>query len=148
MTPSQIELSRRLVAAQGWSWADGAANQAGDRWNAEHKTFSRVFIEPDGRVWASARPVVFSDIPDLNDAATVGCIARQAQEVWSARGLVVWVEPWAVRPGVVEFWPNGESPDLASFGDGGIKTEGLEGSYPTEGEAWAALRLATLKGVR
>ena len=62
MTDEQIALSRRLVACKGWRWMPGALDLFGRR--VRH-------------------PVRDADaLPDLTDAATLGCLLALVRKAW------------------------------------------------------------------
>jgi hypothetical protein len=79
MTKEQIALSRRAVASGRWQWAPGALDQFGRR---------VIDVWPDdlGIKWSHLldnRVVRDADaLPDLSDAATLGCLLALVREAW------------------------------------------------------------------
>ena len=88
MTPADIALARRAVAAPGWRWMAGMRavwpDGAGERvteWSAG--------ITHDGA------------LPDLTDPATLGCLLALVRERWGANVSVVTADGrWVVVEGI------------------------------------------------
>lgn len=79
MTDEQIALSRRVVACRGWWWMPGMLRlRATPPSRRDHlRMDGRV---PDGRdSWDYA---AWRVIPDLADAATLGCLLALVREAW------------------------------------------------------------------
>ena len=94
MTEAQTALLRRVVACRGWRWMPGMLRlRATPPSRRDHlKLEGRV---PDaGDTWDyAAWPV----IPDVTDAATLGCLLALVREAWGdpaitvvPRGATVW----------------------------------------------------------
>ena len=79
MTDEQTALSRRLVACKGWRWMPGMLRlRATPPGRRDHlKREGRVLDWDDTWVYA-AWPV----IPDVTDAATLGCLLALVREAW------------------------------------------------------------------
>jgi hypothetical protein len=79
MTKEQIALSRRAVASGRWQWAPGALDQFGRR-------VINVWPDDLGIKWSHLldnRVVRDADaLPDLSDAATLGCLLALVREAW------------------------------------------------------------------
>jgi len=79
MTKEQIALSRRAVASGRWQWAPGALDQFGRR-------VINVWPDDLGIKWSHIpenRVVRDADaLPDLTDAATLGCLLALVREAW------------------------------------------------------------------
>ena len=75
MTEEQIKLARRLVTSPGWRWMPG------------------MKVDGGFRVVESLVPFTFPvDLPDLADAATIGCLLALVREAWeSPKANVSWV---------------------------------------------------------
>lgn len=87
MTPAQLDLARRLVAAPWWEWRPGMLAS----WYRRSPT--------DGSVWTSG-----VTLPDLTDAATAGVLLAWLAEVATCGTDVDpdgrWtVEAWCSREG-------------------------------------------------
>ena len=86
MTPEQIELSKRAVACRGWRWMPGMRTLDAmrvihdpDRWP------DRPCAIREG-TWIDTAPPrpLGDDLPDLSDAATVGCLLALVREAWGS----------------------------------------------------------------
>ena len=79
MTDEQTALSRRAVACRGWRWLPGTLRlRATPPSRRDHlKREGRVLDWDDTWVYA-AWPV----IPDLSDAATLGCLLALVRDAW------------------------------------------------------------------
>jgi hypothetical protein len=94
MTDEQIALARRAVACRGWKWMGGMATDEGHR----------VVLVDDGVLWmvydgeGKCKPGCVEDfVPDLADAATLGCLLALVREAHGqstlspvSRGLRCW----------------------------------------------------------
>lgn len=83
MTEEQIALARRAVACKGWRWMLGMLASDGGR----VRTISTSRIEWDyfdafGSGHASTRVESVSVLPDLTDAATLGCLLALVRDAW------------------------------------------------------------------
>ena len=95
MTEAQTALSRRVVACKGWRWMPGTATVQGER---------VVLVDADGTLrlaapWGGTVGVTavrsFYDssgacLPDLSDAATLGCLLALVREAWGQDDLVAF----------------------------------------------------------
>ena len=93
MTDEQAALSRRAVACRGWRWMPGMQTDS---------KFARVVtVDIDSGVACAAEEGASEDdcyavwldgvpvLPDLTDAATLGCLLALVREAWAApRALV------------------------------------------------------------
>jgi hypothetical protein len=103
------ELARRAVACKHWRWMPGmAAHSTRPSWHVAHHTEVRVTGVGD---WGVAyvgpcQPSVIADpgwrgrapfhheIPNLQDAATLGCLLRLVREAWGDTDIYPRVEWW------------------------------------------------------
>lgn len=131
MSDDMIELGKRAVASKWWRWMEGMRDQRGrildepperncysewgvdcHEWQADsawginqcdrHKGKEARYMILDGDEELS---VVFMDgaIPDLEDAATLGCLLARVRYVWDNPRLVaIYCEP--ANPGQSEGW--------------------------------------------
>ena len=79
MTEAQTALSRRVVACKGWRWLPGTL-----RLRATPPS-RRDHLLREGRVPDCGDPWVYEDwpvIPDVTDAATLGCLLALVREAW------------------------------------------------------------------
>jgi len=83
MTDDLQELGRRAVACRAWRWTDGMRALDGDRRCGYRLTEnSGLPGHPD--------PVVDDSwLPDLSDAATLGCLLALVREAWGDPTLCV-----------------------------------------------------------
>jgi hypothetical protein len=64
MTPEMIALAQRAVACKGWRWMPGMRVLGGDR------------------ITERTLAIDHGCLPDLTDAATMGCLLALAREAW------------------------------------------------------------------
>ena len=111
MTGEQIVLARRAVACKGWKWMPGM------------RTLNAMRVVHDPDLWpdrpcalregcwidtAPPRPLN-DDLPDLSDAATLGCLLALVREAWNDQRAYIrasfgweWITDYCV-----EKWPPG-----------------------------------------
>ena len=88
------ELGKRAVACKGWRWMPGML--ALDSCNEEHPARvidgrrSVVYEDSDGATHEGV--VSRSDVPNLTDPATLGCLLALVREAWSDPGVSVWYD--------------------------------------------------------
>ena len=93
MTPEQIELAKRAVACPKWRLMPGMLTDEGRR-------VMQVWPDNLGIKWSHLldnRVVRDADaLPDLTDAATVGCLLAWVREAWGMSGLSLmpWSDGW------------------------------------------------------
>lgn len=96
MSPELEALGRRAVAAPGWRWLPGMrATRGPDGWRLRGVGDGLAW-DPEPEGWGYRSPEwPAGALPDLSDAATVGCLLALVRE---RRGLV-YVEPrWDLGP--------------------------------------------------
>lgn len=114
MTPTAEALARKLADHPRFRWLRGTR---GLRWAPGHRDHLRGEFSSDGE--SDDRPKLFGSVPDLDDAATVGCIEAQAREFMQDLRLYPPEDPgdpWDINYGIMD-----------SLCDGA-----------TRGEAWAS----------
>jgi len=111
VTGEQIVLARRAVACKGWKWMPGM------------RTLNAMRVVHDPDLWpdrpcalregcwidtAPPRPLN-DDLPDLSDAATLGCLLALVREAWGdPRAYVRASFGWEwITDYCVEKWPPG-----------------------------------------
>jgi len=113
MTKEQIALSRRAVASGRWQWAPGALDQFGRR-------VINVWPDDLGIKWSHIpENCVVRDadaLPDLSDAATLGCLLALVREAWGDYHAYL-----APGPG----WFVGSGSRNAVYGEGATEAEAL-----------------------
>jgi len=99
-----IELGRRAVACKGWRWMPGML--ALDSTAEEHPARvidarrSVVYEETDGAIHEAV--VSRSDVPDLTDPATLGCLlalVREAKDDPCWQVLCLGDDAWSIESG-------------------------------------------------
>ena len=84
MTEEQIALGRRAVACRHWRWVPGMLTHDGYRtaWSDDgmHRSFKLDGSEITG--WTEQL------VPDLTDAATLGCLLALVREAWRSTTYV------------------------------------------------------------
>jgi hypothetical protein len=92
MSDDLIKLSRRAVACRGWRWMGGmlrcspVLEKAYFKWEPDVMPTERVrdedpFTDADQR-WSNASNAWVQMLPDLADAATIGCLLALVREAW------------------------------------------------------------------
>jgi len=76
MTKEQIALARRAVACRGFRWMPGMLTSHG----ARYLGFD-LWVDRGQRVAVFADPNE-GEVPDLTDAATIGCLLALVREAW------------------------------------------------------------------
>ena len=84
MSEDMIELGRRAVACKGWRWLPGmlALDSSGVEHPArvtDHRR-SAIYEDSDGAMHEGV--VSYSDVPDLTDPATLGCLLALVRAAW------------------------------------------------------------------
>jgi hypothetical protein len=126
MTEEQIALSRRAVACKGWKWMAGMRTTEGYRVLAPWRdtltvakgTLVYTLTEREGGwLWHWYDPAVDGSeedesgalLPDLLDAATLGCLLALVREAWNDQRAYMrasfgweWITDYCV-----EKWPPG-----------------------------------------
>lgn len=93
MTDEMIALARRAVACKGWKWMPGM------RWTDDDDRGRLDDYQPE----YMGRPP--DALPDLTDAATLGCLLALVREAWGGDFEQVWSEwypllsRWGIRAG-------------------------------------------------
>ena len=93
MTDEMLALARRAVACKGWRWMPGMLTDEGRR-------VMRVWPDDLGIKWSHLldnRVVRDADaLPDLTDAATIGCLLALVREAWGIPSLSLspWSDGW------------------------------------------------------
>lgn len=95
MTEEQIALARRVVACRGWRWMPGMrAVGKFPNYPVRIHGFGENVQDPDDMLAADTwlpwqQPMEYGDhtydgpyLPDLSDAATLGCILALVREAW------------------------------------------------------------------
>ena len=140
MNEQQVARGRRAVACPGWKWMPGVRVALGAHWGRlvfEDGVLLHV-SEHDGSVagfpaeWEGANPT-----PDLEDSATLGCLAALAREALGepGAGSVAFANDWSIER------YDADSDDWqALFRNGTWGTPGRYGviSEPSEPDAWLA----------
>jgi hypothetical protein len=87
MTADMLDLSRRAVACKGWRWMPGM------RWWTEDDRGRLDDFQPE----YMGRP--HDALPDLTDAATLGCLLALVREAWGQddMGAFRYKDLWCVE---------------------------------------------------
>ena len=86
MTEEQIALARRAVACRGWRWMPGM------RWQTSDDHGRLDDFQPE-YMWCPDRA-----LPDLTDAATLGCLLALVRQAWGDPGMFVRPRGSKMRP--------------------------------------------------
>lgn len=92
------EVANRAVACKGWRWMPGMLTVGGARvgHTSGGSGYVHTWEEDPGCVVETSGYLTAADLPDLTDAATVGCLLALVREVW---GDNTHAERWFVGPG-------------------------------------------------
>ena len=95
------ELAERAVKAKGWRWLPGmrALDSSGEEHPArviDHRR-SVVYEDNDGAIHEGV--VSRSDVPDLTDPATLGCLLYLARRAWADEGVAAVVASYTFEFG-------------------------------------------------
>ena len=102
MTEAQVKLAKRAVACKGWRWMPGML-AALDRIGGDYR--ARVCRVEGDKFWSDATSLPYdlvSYVPDLTDAATLGCLLALVREAWESYGTFVSTHrydggEWSIR---------------------------------------------------
>jgi len=135
-----MELAKRLAAAKGLRWRRGMRSTKGQTFiaHADDGDAAWIEVEDDGCDWLR----VAGKVPDLADAATIGCIEEQAREVWDGLGYRVRLEE--VTYDTAGASPTGNFRLYITERLGRLDFDPLPPVLP-RGEAWALCLLAGLE---
>ena len=103
MSDEQIALARRAVACKGWRWMGGmlrcspVLEKAYSKWEPDVMPTERVLdrhpLTYADKRWSNASNAWVQMLPDLTDAATLGCLLALVREALnSPRVHVLYVE--------------------------------------------------------
>ena len=86
-------LARRAVACKRWRWMDGMRTQGGDRAQGRidlglEDSYSWDVDTSGYRLFDGA-----TELPDLTDPATLGCLLALVREAWDDRGVYNVLRP-------------------------------------------------------
>lgn len=130
------ELGKRAAACKGWKWLPGmliADNGSGIRYLWQDADYSHGVVN-EGGAWVRLRKGGREYVPDLTDAATLGCLLQLVREAWrDDRAYLCDFEGYdSVEWGVVsKIWDekrNEEGPKAwfsCLLGDGSTEAEAL-----------------------
>lgn len=93
MTPEEEGFARRIIACKGWRWRAGMAflDEEGNQWRVQSQSHADM-IHADR-------------LPDLSDAATMGCVLMLARSLWSLAPMTVYCkDEFTVRGGLRYVW--------------------------------------------
>lgn len=102
MTPEQTALAREWVALRGWRWMPGMRDDRGWRIVADTPTLGLLWCDGRGSIQRGKGRL---DVPDITDAATIGCLVALTREITGARLTCSDPLPSAC---VVLDWPGGQ----------------------------------------
>ncbi len=82
MTNEMIDLARRAVACEGWRWMPGmlALDADGEEYPCRVIDDRKSVVYEDGDGAIREGVASRSDVPDLTDPATIGCLLALARE--------------------------------------------------------------------
>ncbi len=91
MTNEIEDLARRAVACKAWRWMPGMLTTDGDRIVSTEGRIASAGLDIDGCVGPSKWDG--REVPDFDDAATIGCLEVLAREAWGQRGEWARLKP-------------------------------------------------------
>jgi len=108
VTADALDVARRAVACPGWRWMPGMLDTDGWRiLRGEDEDAGASLVNASGEMMHD-RSLSLAVLPDLTDAATLGCLLTLVREAWGDETMTAWhhpqggpARPWRVwRPGV------------------------------------------------
>lgn len=111
MTDEMKELATRAVACKHWRWMPGmlAIDSDGKDRDALVINTAGALIYEDDRGALLEAYVSYTNIPDLTDPATLGCLLALVREAWDAPAAVPVYKTgrwWVSMPHPVKAWWN------------------------------------------
>jgi len=81
------DLAKHAVTLDGWEWMLGMRSLAGRRVSYFSGPYPCGIVDGDFRVRPHSGPIVHDDLPDLEDAATLGCLLALVRKRHGEPGL-------------------------------------------------------------
>jgi hypothetical protein len=140
VSEEQIALARRAVACKGWRWMGGMLTHDGYRmlWCSEtEREWAGPHFTEAGMAWRYARIHGEPNLPDLSDAATLGCLLALVREAYGDPALYVRLSDTTRKSDGVRAW------EVLGWLDSSRSPDGRGGSwrgwgYASEAEALVA----------
>jgi hypothetical protein len=121
MTEEQIALAKRAVACRGWQWLPGMLGFDPDGMNDPVRVAfppGKAYRMPTLEAWGRPSYIVHTELPDLTDPATLGCLLALVRDAYGDHRIVARPDPeeqvWYVITQYGASWAGNEAEALVA----------------------------------
>jgi hypothetical protein len=121
MTEEQIALAKRAIACKGWRWMPGMLGFDPDGINDPVRVAfppGKAYRMPTLAAWGRPSYIVHTELPDLTDPATLGCLLALVRDAYGDHRIVARPDPeeqvWYVITQYGASWAGNEAEALVA----------------------------------